>query len=402
MTRLIILACAAYIVVGLGQLVVGAVMEPMVQAYGIQYGDGGQLVMHQFLGGMFGVILAPWLIGRIGKKKLLLSALAIMTAAEAVYVCQPSWGIMLTAAPFAGLGFGTTEAVVASFIIRAAGRKANVAMSRVEVSFGVGALVMPLVGAAFIDAGYWVTAFAVVSALAAITLLLWTLWWPSVLDREENEEEIEAAAQQRNRMSCSRIAMIWLGSACFFAVYVGFEISFVNYFPSLLVQNNGMVESTASISLAVYWGAMVLGRLVSGHAADRWGSGTYMMVTCFSCAVIFVIMGGVESVEGLFVLTFFAGLVMSGMYSIALVFVNWAVPGLSEKTTSLMMVFGGIGGALMPKLAGWFLDEHGADATRWLFAVIAAVMLAVMIWALLVAMPGRRKPQSQVHQHTVS
>ncbi|WP_127531797.1 MFS transporter [Paenibacillus kobensis] len=395
MTRLIILACVAFVVVGLGQLVVGAVMEPMVQAYGIQYGDGGQLVMHQFLGGMLGVMLAPWLIGKIGKKKLLLSALAIMTLAEAVYVSQPSWAVMLTAAPFAGLGFGTTEAVVASFIISAAGRNANVAMSRVEVSFGVGALLMPLVGAAFINAGYWVTAFGVVSVLSAMTLLLWIIWWPSILDRPVSQGEAESDAQKRNRMSRSRMAMVWLGCGCFFAVYVGFEISFVNYFPSLLVQNNGMADSAASLSLGVYWGAMVLGRLVSGHVADRWGSGTYMMFTCISSAVIFVIMGGVDSANGLFVLTFFAGLVMSGMYSIALVFVNRAVPGLSEKTTSLMMVFGGIGGALMPKLTGWFLDEHGADATRWLFAVIAAVMLAVIIWALLVAMPGRRKQRAQ-------
>ncbi len=351
--------------------------------------------MHQFLGGMLGVMLAPWLIGKIGKKKLLLSALAIMTLAEAVYVSQPSWAVMLTAAPFAGLGFGTTEAVVASFIISAAGRNANVAMSRVEVSFGVGALLMPLVGAAFINAGYWVTAFGVVSVLSAMTLLLWIIWWPSILDRPVSQGEAESDAQKRNRMSRSRMAMVWLGCGCFFAVYVGFEISFVNYFPSLLVQNNGMADSAASLSLGVYWGAMVLGRLVSGHVADRWGSGTYMMFTCISSAVIFVIMGGVDSANGLFVLTFFAGLVMSGMYSIALVFVNRAVPGLSEKTTSLMMVFGGIGGALMPKLTGWFLDEHGADATRWLFAVIAAVMLAVIIWALLVAMPGRRKQRAQ-------
>ncbi|MFD0672641.1 MFS transporter [Cohnella sp. GCM10027633] len=391
MNRLLFLACTAFIVVGLGQLVVGAVMEPMVQSYGINYGAGGQLVMHQFLGGMVGVMLAPLLIGRIGKKKLLLSALAIMTIAEAVYVSQPSWGLMLTAAPFAGFGFGTTEAVVASFIIGSAGKDANVAMSRVEVSFGVGALLMPFVGAWLISIDQWVAAFAVVSALAAITLILWMIWWPSVLDQPVSAQAVAAAAKERSAMSRGRIAMILLGGALFFLVYVGFEMSFVHYLPSLLVQNNGLAESTASISISVYWGAMVLGRLVSGHAADRWGSGTYMMVTCVLCAVLFTAFGGVENVSGAFVIAFLTGLAMSGMYSVALVFVNRAVPGMSEKTTSLMMVFAGIGGAFMPKLTGWFLDEHGTDATRWLFAVMAVVMLAVITWALLVARPEKRK-----------
>lgn len=395
MARLITLGCIAFIVVGLGQLVVGAVLEPMVQAYGISYGDGGQLVMHQFLGGMFGVMLAPWLIGKIGKKRLLLSALVIMTVAEAVYVSQPSWALMLTAGPFAGFGFGTTEAVVASFIIGAAGKNANVAMSRVEVSFGVGALLMPFAGAALIDIGHWVVAFGIVSALAAITLLLWVIWWPKVLDQPANEHAEAAAARERSTMSRGRIVAILLGGALFFLVYVGFEMSFVHYLPSLLVENNGLAESTASISLSVYWGAMVIGRLFAGHAADRWGSGVYMMVTCVTCAILFVVFGGVENVSGTFVIAFLTGLAMSGMYSIALVFVNRAVPGLSEKTTSLMMVFGGLGGAFMPKLTGWFLDEHGADATRWLFAAMAVVMLAVIVYALSVAGASRRKPQAQ-------
>ncbi|WP_027086610.1 MFS transporter [Cohnella panacarvi] len=398
MPRLIILACIAFIVVGLGQLVVGAVMEPMVQDYGIDYSAGGQLVMHQFLGGMFGVMLTPWLIGKLGKRRLLLSALTIMTVAELVYVMQPPWAVMLTVGPFAGLGFGTTEAVVASFIIGAAGANANVAMSRVEVSFGVGALLMPFVGAWLISIDQWVTAFAFVSALAGITLLLWIFWWPSVLDQPADTKAVEAAALERSTRTRSRMAAILISGGLFFLVYVGFEMSIVHYLPSLLVQNNGLAESTASLSLSVYWGAMVLGRLVSGHIADRWGNGTYMLFTCVACAVLFVVMGGIESVNATFVLAFFTGLVMSGMYSIAIVFVNRSVPGMSEKITSLMMVFGGIGGALMPKFTGWFFDENGTDATRWLFAAMSGIMLAVIIGALLLARPSRKRQAEKAAQ----
>lgn len=110
-----------------------------------------------------------------------------------------------------------------------------------------------------------------------------------------------------------------------------------------------------------------------------------MLATCLSTAVIFVVMGGLESTWATFVLTFLAGLAMSGMFAVALVFLNRAMPGMTERTTSLLMAFGGIGGALMPRLTGWFLDENGTDATRWLFAAFAVVMLAVIVWALLSA-----------------
>ncbi len=384
MGRLVLLGCIAYLVVGIGQLVVGTVMEPMVAAYGIKYGDGGQLVMNQFLGGLVGITLAPWLMGQIGKKLLLLGALGVMTVAEIIYAFQPSWGVMLAAAPFAGFGFGTTEALVGSFIIGAAMGNANVAMSRVEIFFGVGALLMPFAGAAFISSGYWESAFALVGGLAAIALVTWFFFWPKILDRPL---EGAAPSQARRQSTPHRGFTFVVLAACslFFALYVGLEMSFVHYLPSLLVNQNGLSESSASLSLGLFWGAMTVGRIVSGQAADRWGGGAYMLVTCLAAALVFALLGGFSSTWATIALTCLAGLAMSGMFAIALVFANRAVPGMTERTTSLLMAFGGIGGALMPKLTGWFLDENGMEATRWLFAVFAVLMLAVIVWALLSA-----------------
>jgi MFS transporter, FHS family, glucose/mannose:H+ symporter len=384
MARLVFLGCVAYLVVGLGQLVVGTVMEPMVEAYGVHYGDGGQLVMNQFLGGMVGIMLAPWLIGRIGKKTLLLTALAIMVIAEMVYALQPAWGVMLGAGPLAGFGFGTTEAVVGVFIIGSAAGNANVAMSRVEVFFGVGALLMPFAGAALISSGHWIAAFVVVGIMGAITLALWFLFWPKILDRPGGHAA-DVSAGATPKQSRSRVTIVLAACSLFFAIYVGFEMSFIHYLPSLLVNNNGLSESTASLSLSLYWGAMTIGRLVSGHAADRWGGGAYMLVTCIVSAIVFTLMGGLDSTWAMFLLTGIAGLAMSGMFSVALVFANRVVPGMTERTTSLLMVFGGIGGAFLPRLTGWFLDDNGVDATRWLFAGLAVVMLGVIVWALLAA-----------------
>ncbi|MFC5401188.1 MFS transporter [Cohnella soli] len=393
MARLIFLGCVAYLAVGLGQLALGTIMEPMVDAYGVKYGDGGQLVMNQFMGGMFGVLMTPWLIGRLGRKRLLLGAFTVVIIAEAVYATQPAWSVMLVTAPFAGLGLGMTEAIVGSIVISSADpERANRAMSRIEVFFSAGALIMPFVGAWLIANGMWVAAFIVVSVLMVVTFMLWTIFWPNIVgdkgiggDSASDEGEdtvgkgvVTAAIRRRGKL------VLALG-ALYFLVYVGTEMSFVHYLPSLLVNGNGLSDSTASLSLSVYWGAMVIGRLVSGHAADRWGGGLYMIVTCVSCAVIFIVLGGLHTTEATFVLTLLAGLAMSGMFSVALVFTNHVVPGVTERTTSLLMASGGIGGALLPKLTGWFLDEHGMDATRWLFAGMAIVMLAVIVAQLTAA-----------------
>ncbi|SEO84101.1 sugar MFS transporter [Paenibacillus sp. OV219] len=392
MLRLVILGCIAYLITGLGQLVIGSVMEPMVHAYGIEYSDGGQLVMHQFLGGMVGILFAPWLIDKRGKKFVLLLSIAFIIIPEFLYSLLPPWGIMLTIAPFAGIGLGMTEAVVGSLIIGYSGAKANTAMSRVETFFGVGALLIPFAGAALIQAGLWKLSFSFVGILSAITFVLWLIWWPKLLDRPaaETTAAAETAAAASHDMQASagnkktskaQMRIILASCALFFFVYVGLEMSYINYLPSLLVNTNGLPESSATLAISLFWGAMVIGRLISGQIADRIGGSMYLIVTCFVSAILFVLMTVFTGVLSAFLLAFAVGFMMSGMFAIALVFANRATPGMTERTTSLLMACGGIGGGLLPKGAGWFLDQHGPDSVRWLFAGTALLLLAVILWA---------------------
>ena len=391
MTRLLILGSLAYLMVGIAQLVVGTVMEPMVPAYGVGYGDGGQLVMHQFLGGMAGVLGAPWLIRKIGKKRMLLSAIGLIVVIQIGYSLTPAWPVMLVLAPITGIGFGMTEATVASFVIASAAGNANRAMSRIEVFFGIGALLMPFAGSMLISAGLWKMSFLAVAVRAAVTWAAWLLLWPKILDKSSGEgaQHVDHPRVAAPGMR-GRARLVLTVCVLFFLVYVGFEMSFIHYLPSMMVQNNGMPESTASLSISLYWLAMTVGRLAAGPAADRFGGASYLIAMCGANALVFALMIGLDSAPMTFVLTALSGLAMSGMFSIALVFANRAVPGMTERTTSLLLAAGGIGGALMPKLTGWFLDRYAEDATRWLFAGFGIALLLVMIWAAASAHRLRR------------
>lgn len=389
MARLIFLGCVAYVTIGLGHLVVGTVMEPMVHAYGVPYGAGGQLVMHQFLGAMAGMIAAPWLMGRAGKKGALLCALLVLAAAQGVYASGPPWAVMLGTAPFAGFGLGVTEVSVGAFIIGAAKAGVNVAMSRVEVFFGLGALMMPFAGAVLIGMGYWKMSFGLVGALALASAALWLAYWPGTAPEIADAPIRPLPEKRRPAFGKGAIpAAYWLvlvPGCAFFAVYVGLEMSLVHYLPSILVLDGGLAESAAALSLSVYWGAMTIGRIVSGYIADKWGGGRYLLATCAACAALCAAMGVSGSAGAVFALAGLIGLAMSGMYAVALVFVNQAAPGASARTTSLLMTFGVVGGAALPKLSGWFLDGYGVAATRWLFALFSLFMIAALAWLLTAA-----------------
>ncbi|MBB6733933.1 MFS transporter [Cohnella sp. CBP 2801] len=387
--------------IGLGELVLGAILEPMVHAYGVQYSDGGQLVMNQFLGGLFGTLCAPWLIRRMGRKALLLSAFGVMTAMEIAYTALPPWGAMLTIAPVTGFSFGVIETLVGSLVISGAGANANVAMTRVETFFGVGALIVPFAGAALIEAGQWRLSFGVVGVLAVLSFALWLRFWPKQLLGGRSLEpagEADASAASGDESSNARAGRSVVGGpgfilaicALFFAAYVGVEMSFTHYLPSLLVKSNGLSDATATLALAAFWGAMTIGRLFAGRLADRIGGAVYLVASCLASIVCFLLMSVTSGAPAMFVLAFLAGLSMSGIFAIALVFANQAVPGITERTTSVLIACGLLGGGLVPKITGWCLDEYGTTATKWLFAGTAVLMLAIIGVAVYLYRRARR------------
>ncbi|GIO15393.1 hypothetical protein J19TS2_49480 [Cohnella xylanilytica] len=394
MSRLIFLGCLAYLTIGLGQLVLGAVMEPMVHAYGIQYGDGGQLVMHQFLGGLVGTLCSPWLINRIGRKSLLLAAFGIMAVIEFLYMALPPWGVMLSIAPVTGFGFGIVEALVGSLIIGGAGEKANVAMTRVETFFGIGALIIPFAGAALIELGQWRMAFGVVGLLSVASLFCWWRFWPAGIGQGAAGAHGAGDAPSSSGSRLGRNAAVVMGACIlFFVVYVGLEMSFVHYLPSVLVNSDeGLTEATATLALSVFWGAMTIGRMFAGAIADRFGGGPYLLGTCFAAAICFALMSLTGGVTAMFVLTFFAGLALSGIFAVALVFTNRAVPGMTERTTSLLIASGLLGGAILPKLAGWSLDRFEVGMTRWLFTAVAVLMVVIIGVALAYSKRSSERP----------
>jgi len=389
LARLVFLGSIIYLMIGIGQLVLGTVMEPMVQDYRVGYSDGGQLVMYQFLGGMAGVLAVPWLIRTLGLKRLILAAMGLVAVAETGFFLQPAWSILSVLAPLAGVGLGITEAAVASFIISAAAQHANKAMSRTEVFFGLGALLIPFAGSLLISAGRWELSFLVVAIAAVIAIAAWLLLWQKTWDAQATPPSVDEIRRRKSRMGGPARLTLAVCFAFFF-LYVGIEMSFVHFLPSMMVQNNGIEESTAALSISLFWLAMAIGRVIAGPLADRFGGSTYLLAMCASNAVILLLMVRLDSVFATFTLAFLAGLAMSGIFSIALVFATRAIPDMTENTTSVLLAAGGAGGALLSKMVGWFLDRFQEDMTRWLFAALGIVLLLVMIAAARAA--SRSKP----------
>ncbi|NIK79850.1 FHS family glucose/mannose:H+ symporter-like MFS transporter [Paenibacillus castaneae] len=392
MKKLLWLGCLSYLIIGVAHVVGGAIMEQLIEHYGLTYKDGGQWIMNQFLGFLVGVLFAPSITARIGKRGAVLIAIGILTVSEAAYSLLLPWGWMLTIAPLAGLGFGMTEAVVGAMIIDLWKNGKASAMSRLETFFGVGALLIPIAAAYLIQHHVWQLSFPILAAMSGITFVLWmTLSFGELDDqlgiiprtsKESNEHHKTdgmAVSGKSAFFGYQRKALPFLLlSALFFMIYVGMEMSFSNYLPAILIGRSGVAEASAAAVLGLFWGTMVVGRLFAGVLADRIGYSRYLLIATIGASGVFILMALMGQLSWMLIFVGLSGLFFSGIFGIALVYANVLIPGMTERTTSLLVACGGLGGAIFPRVTGWFMDQYSVQSTLWYISILVVLMLLLL------------------------
>jgi FHS family glucose/mannose:H+ symporter-like MFS transporter len=379
MRKLIWLGCISYLVIGMAHVVAGSVLESMLRWYGLDYRDGGQWIMNQFLGFLVGVLCAPLITRSIGRRNTLLAAMAVLTAAEAAYSMLLPWGWILGFALLAGVGFGLTEAVIGAIIIEYVEERKASAMTRLETFFGIGALLMPAIVAILIEHGVWQMAFPIVTAMSGVTTLLWlTLSFGKVDDLLAYTPRTVASRQPRLRYGKGALPFLTV-AILFFLLYVGMEMSFSNYLPSIMIDRAAMLEATAASTMSIFWGMMVVGRIFSGRIAERLGYGRYLMISVIAGMAVFVLIAVSGNPGVSLILIGLNGLLWSGVFAIGLLYVNRWMPGMTERTTSLVVAAGGLGGALFPKLTGWIMDKYDAALVLWMITGMAIVMIVLLV-----------------------
>lgn len=381
MKKIIWIGCLSYFLIGLAHVVLGSVLPVLLQHYGKEYSEGGTLIFAQFAGFLVGVLLSPSINRRMGKRNTLLLSIAVLLAAELLYAALPPWGFLYAIAPAAGFGFGVIEAVIGTIIISAIKEKSAIAMSRLEVLFGVGAMLMPLVASLLISAGYWRFSFAVIAVFAAVAFVLWQRGSFGELSRVLDEKEAKTTAGEAQVRSFvyrgkDRVALVLF--IVFFFIYVGTEMSLANFMPAMFISKLGMNEASAALSVTCFWIAMSFARLFAGYIAEKFRYKVYLLYSCFATVILFAVLPLAGQVWSSFAVVLLLGLAMSGIFSIALVFVSKLIPGSEETTPSLMIASGGVGGAVLPLVTGWSLDHMTVNLSIWMLAVFSAGLLAIM------------------------
>ncbi|WP_226036009.1 MFS transporter [Aquibacillus saliphilus] len=379
MKRLLWIGCFTYLLIGLTHIIVGSLLTEILDHYQKSYTAGGMLIAFQSVGFLTGVIMSSHLLKFLGRRRIVVGAIVMLGLSQIAFMFLFPWELLLLFAITSGIGFGVIEPLVGSLIIDGVKEQQAVAFSRLEVFFGIGSLFMPIISGWLATTDLWRFSFLVLFMYAVLIGFIWMkvsfgeLEHLMIKSVKKQDKQIDATTPLGN----SRYFLI--GFMLFFMIYVGTEVSIMNFLPSILISKLETGTFAATIAVTYFWAAMVVGRLAAGYLAERMSYGRYLAWCCLGTVVFVASLGFVTSLWVGYVLIVLIGLMMAGIFGIALVYANQLLPGSTDRNTSILIASGGVGGIFLPLLTGGIMDHFPTPIISIVLATLSLFLFVFII-----------------------
>lgn len=265
--RLLVLALGTF-AIGTGSFVFAGLLEGVAGELSVSVGAAGHLVtIFAVTYAVSSPVLAT-VTGAVGRRRLLVAAMALFTASNIVAAFVPTFGLLLLCRALAALGaamFTPTAAAVAASLAspEERGRALSVVTGGLTVSFVIGIPLGSLIG----TYSSWRMTFVMVAALGLIALLGVRSLLPPVQSPPvvSLRERVDALRQPAVIVALSLTALGMMGG---FVVFT--------YISPLLANLTGFGGAGVSGLLLLFGVSAMFGNSLGGYGADHIGYGRLM------------------------------------------------------------------------------------------------------------------------------
>jgi fucose permease len=284
-TRVLLgLSFLAFVSLGLPDGVLGVAWPSIRGSFELPLDALGALLVTATAGYVASSFSSGWLLARMSVGTLLAASCALTAASLLGYAAAPAWGAMIAMGLLAGLGAGAIDSGLNTHVATHHGART---LNLLHACYGLGTTTGPILMTAVLMAGSpWRRGYAILGAAQlalALCFLVTRRRWPhppgggpmAVDDRDARERAQTAAADSHPLDGMApapltatlRLPTARLGVAAFF-LYVGLEASAGAWIYSLLHEARALSTASAGAAVSVYWGGLLVGRLVFGLTPD--------------------------------------------------------------------------------------------------------------------------------------
>lgn len=356
---LLLTASLTFLAMGISQAMYGPFYPHFRSEFGLSGSAVGLLASFHFTGTTAAVFLAGFVVRRIGYKTVIVSGAMLFSAGFFGIAASSDWIIILAATLLLGLGFG----VLISYNLMVDdyfGPLGPAAINLINVFFGIGSVLGPLLAGASISVGGHRIGFLAGGAIATVILLM-ALRLPQHHPVAETDR--------------TGAGFALAGTGVFlllFSLYVGAEVTSSSWIPTSLARNHP-APAVATFT-ATFWLALSAGRLIAVPLSIRLAP-SRMVIGALSCAAVAVLLARVESIAPpAYILT---GFFIGPVFPAAVSWIRRVFPTRAARITSVVLAGGGTGGIVFPPLVGVTVDFFTSAIIPVMIAMILVLAIAV-------------------------
>ncbi|MCD6286044.1 MAG: MFS transporter [Anaerolineae bacterium] len=384
---------AGFVALGLAYAVLGPTLTDLAANVGVDLTRIAYVLSARGLGYLVGSLVGGRLYDTIKGNPVMAGSLLVAAAILlAVPFASVLW-LLVGLAFLLGAFLGAVDVGGNTLLVWLQRDRVGPYMNGLHFFFGVGAFLSPVIIAQAVMLtggvrwGYWVVAIL----LLPVVVLLARVPSPSSFSHDEAGNSTRAETRLRNTR-LQNVRLVGL-IAFFFFLYVGAESSFGGWIATY-AKATGMGDAvTAAYLTSAFWGAMMVGRLLSVPMATRFSPRQVLAGDLAGCLVsVLALVVWMGNPIATWIGTFGAGLFMASIFPTAISLAERHLK-ITGTVTSLFFVGASLGGMSLPLLIGQLFESIGPGVT--ILAIALAMLLAALVLGLVLW--STRKPQQEAN-----
>ncbi len=363
----------AFFILGWGNGMIGPALPWLSTHWAVPLEAAGGLFTMLFLGACVTVGLAGLLLDRVGRKPVLVGGLVLMVVGLVGLANAGSLGAGLALTFVLGLGWGALDVTLNVFVADLYPGAQSSALNLMNGAYGLGALAGPLSVAVALQ----VTGSPLPVLLAPAALALAGAVAYGVAAFPPHARATAAAPAPAPQPGVWRRPYV-RGLILLMFLYVGLEAAIPGWAFSFGRQGGGLNADAAALVVSVFWIVFTSGRLGAGLVARRVRSDRLIlggMVLVITGTGLIAVTGGAG--PALFLGAALAGLGCAPVFPTTLGVVNARYPAAAGAASSLVVLGGTLGGAVLPFLTGHLLTAGGVPLAAGFLALAALAVFGL-------------------------